>query len=70
MQKLIKTRLDGVLSLSEILANDYIMEIYFGDDPVLNRQVKQFYTPDGQPDDGADPDEVDPNQALLDKFLK
>ena len=68
MEKLIKKRLDGVLSESEIVQNEYLMDCYYGDDSVLNGQVTQFYMPNEQSETGGEQEEANKNKELFDLF--
>ena len=50
---------------SEIVQNSHLMASYYGDDPVLNSQVTQFYTPiEPQPDDGGGQEEANLNKLF------
>jgi hypothetical protein len=54
---------------SEIVQNSHLMASYYGDDPVLNSQVTQFYTPiEPQPDDGGVQEEANLNKELFGLF--
>jgi hypothetical protein len=65
MEKFIMKRLAGQMSESEIVQNSHLMASYYGDDPVLNRKVIQFYMPNEQQVD----DEVNEDEANLNREL-
>jgi hypothetical protein len=69
MDKFIMIRLAGQMSPSEIVQNSHLMASYYGDDPVLNSQVIQYYTPmEEVPDEGADEEEAKLNKELSGLF--
>ena len=69
MEKLVKKRLAGYMSESEIVQNSHLMASYYGDDPVLNREVTQMYMPNEQQlDEGVDEEKAKRNQELHDLF--
>jgi hypothetical protein len=69
MDKFITKRLAGQMVESEIVQNSHLMASYYGDDPVLNSQVTQFYTPiEPQPDDGGVQEEANLNKELFGLF--
>ena len=65
MEMFILKRVAGIMVESEIVRNSHLMASYYGDDPVLNSQVKQFYTPNEQQAEEA----VDQEDAKLNKEL-
>ena len=69
MQNFIMKRLAGILSESEIVQNAHLMDSYYGNDPVLTGQVKQFYTPnEQQADEEINQEDVNLNNELLGLF--
>ena len=71
MQKFILQRLAGQMVESEIVKNSHLMVSYYGDDPVFNSQVTQFYTPQEQQpkgEAGVGQEEANPNQELCGLF--
>jgi hypothetical protein len=69
MEKFIKKRLAGYMSESEIVQNSHLMASYYGDDPVLNSQVTQFYMPEEQqPDEAVGQEEANLNKELFGLF--
>jgi hypothetical protein len=71
MEKFIIKRLGTHFSQSDAVANPHIMASYYGDDPVLNSQVIQFYGPnDQQSEEVVDQEEANANKELSDLFKK
>jgi hypothetical protein len=71
MEQFINKRLAGQMVESEIVKNLHLMVSYYGDDPVFNSQVTQFYTPQEQQpkgEGGVGQEEANPNQELCGLF--